>query len=127
MCFTNGRQHRRAGGVSADPDHDVGRELAEHAARIPERARQVERGLEPRHQADVLERADAHQLQWISRGGHQPILNAARGSDEEHFGVVALLQLIGDGESGNDMSAGASARQNRAHAVTINYATDRYG
>ena len=37
------RQHRRAGGISAHADHHVGREFVEHAARIPDGARQDRR------------------------------------------------------------------------------------
>ena len=97
-------------------------EIHEHAARRPERAREVERSLQARHQADVLQRADLHQLQGKSRSRDETILNASRGTDEEHFGVVILLELIRDREGGDDVSAGASACKNRSHPVNINQA-----
>ena len=118
------RQHGRARGISAHADHHVGSELVQHAARVPNRARQIECRFQARHQADIFQRSHAHQLQWISRGRNQTILDPARRSDEQHFGVVTLLQLIGDGQRGNHMSARASARQNRPHVVTINYDSD---
>ena len=40
-------------------------------------------------QADIFQRADSAPAQRESRGGNQAVLNAARRSDEEHFGRVA--------------------------------------
>ncbi len=42
-------------------------------------------------------------------------LNAARGADEEDFGGKLLFELMSDGESGDDVSAGAAACDDDAH------------
>ena len=52
--------------------------------------------------------------------GNQPVFDAARRADKQHLGLVVALQLLGDGESGDHVSASASARQNGSHAMTIN-------
>ena len=76
------------------------------------RARKIEDRLRTRRQAHPIQRAHFHQLQRKSGGRNQPVLNASRRADKQHFGGIAGLQFLGDGERGNDVSAGASARQN---------------
>ena len=110
------RQHRRAGGVSAHADHHVRREFIQHPSCIPDGARKVEGRFQASSQADIFQRAYADELQGKSRGGNQAVLDATRGSYEQNFRVVTFFQLIGDGQGGNDMSAGAAARQNCTHA-----------
>src|SRR5579871_4970773 len=72
-------------------------------------------------QAHVFERAHPNQLERKSCGGNQPILDAARRPDEQALGVIRFLQLIRDGERGNYVSAGAAARQDCSHGLTINH------
>ena len=52
------RQHGRAGGVSADADHDVGPKLGKNAARIPYGSGKIEECFQPRCQAHVVQRAN---------------------------------------------------------------------
>jgi hypothetical protein len=111
----DGGGHGRAGGVSADADDDVGLELVEHPARIPDSAWEIERGSEAGGEAHVLERSHLHQAQFEPCGRNQAVFHAARGSDEEQLRRVRLLQLLGNGERGNDVSTGTAARQDYAH------------
>ena len=116
--FHNRGQHRRAGGVSADPDDHVGREFIEHSSRIPDRARQVERSFRAGHQIDIFQRAHPHQLQRISRGRHQSVFNPSRRADEQNLGRIFFLELVGNGERGNDVPARPSAGKDRPHGLS---------
>ncbi len=115
----DGRQHRRPGSVAADSDHDIGLKLIQHAGCGKNRARKIESGANARRQADPVQRANFHQLKGKSCGGNQPVLEAARGPDEHHFGLIATLQFLGDGESGDYVAASASARENGSHASKL--------
>ena len=117
----DGRQHCRAGGVSADADDYVGSEFVQHASCVPDGARQIEGRFRAGDQADIFQRAYADQLQRKSGGGDEAVLNAAGRADEKNLSVVSLLELIGDGERGDDVSSRASARQDCAHVVTITH------
>ena len=59
-------------------------------------------------------------LERISRRRDQSILKPARCADEENLGGIVFLKLIRDGQSGNHVPAGATARQDRPHELTIN-------
>jgi hypothetical protein len=48
--------------------------------------------------------------------GNEARLNATGGADEKNFGGELLLELVSDGQGGNDMSASAAARDDDAHA-----------
>ena len=58
----NGRQHRRAGGISADPDDHVWLKFVQHSCGGDNRARKIECGLQASSQADAIERAHFHKL-----------------------------------------------------------------
>jgi hypothetical protein len=75
----------------------------------------------PSHEADVFQGAHTHQFQRISCGGHEAILDATRGADEKNLCGVVFLEFVSNGQSRDDVSAGASSRQDCAHVVTINY------
>ena len=87
------RQHCRAGGVSTHADHHVRREFIQHPSRIPDGAGKVEGRFQASREADILQRAHADELQRKSRGGNQAVLDAARGSDEQNFGVVTVFSV----------------------------------
>src|ERR1019366_4317456 len=50
---------------------------------------------------------------WLS-------MRAARGPDEQDLGAITFLELIGDGQRRDHMSARPAARQDCPHQVTIN-------
>jgi hypothetical protein len=50
----------------------------------------------------------------------QTRLNASGGADEEDFSGELLPQLMSDGQGGDDVSAGAAARDDDAHKMNIN-------
>ena len=114
--FHHRRQHRRAGGVSAHPDDHIGSEFIEHSSRMPDCARQVERSFRASHQIDIFQRAHPHQLQRISRGRHQTVLNPSRRTDEQNLRRIFFLELIGDSQRRNDVPARPSARKDRPMA-----------
>ncbi len=116
----DGRQHGWAGSVPANSDHDVRLKFREHAARIPDRAGKIEQSLQPRFETDFVERADLDKPQRKSGRRNQPVLDAARRTDEQHFGGISLLQFMGNGKRRDHVSAGAAACQNCPHGLTIN-------
>ena len=118
------RQHRRPGSISAHADHHIGRKLVQHSPRAPDRPRQIERRLDPRHPTDVLQRPHPNQLQRISRRGHEPVLDAACRADEQHLGCVTFPELIGNGQRRDHVSARPATGQDCPHEVTI---TQRLG
>ncbi len=57
--------------------------------------------------------------------GNQAVLNAPRRPDKQDFRAIGFLQFMGDGERGNNVSAGPAPRQNGSHALTINQVRGR--
>ena len=114
-------QHGGAGGVSADADDDIRTEIRRACCARCKMARgRSKKVLRRVVEADAIQRADFDQLERKSGRRNQAVLDAARGADEQNFGVVAGLEFLGDGEGRDDVSARASACENDAHAVTIN-------
>src|SRR5579863_4026822 len=111
------RQHRRAGGVSADTDHDIGLIFRKYALRVPNRVREIEDSLQPGLKAHPVQGANLDETQRKSGGGNQAILNAAGGADEKHVSGVVPLELLGDSQRGDHVSACPTPRQNSPHAV----------
>src|SRR6185312_7605955 len=107
-------------GVSAHPDDDIGFELSQDAASVPDRPVKIEQSLQPGLKADFVEGAYLDQPKRESSRGHQPVLDAARRADKQHLCAILLLQFVGNGQSGNDVSAGAAPCQNCPHDLTIN-------
>src|SRR5208337_3852024 len=94
--------------------------LVQHAPCAPDRARQIERRLRPRHEAYILQRSYPDQLERVPRRGHQAVLDPARRSDEQHLSPIPFLEFVGDGQRRNYVPARPTARQNGPHEVTIN-------
>src|SRR5205823_9475611 len=90
----------------------------------PNRARQIEEGLEPRCQAHPVQCADLHQSQRESRSRNQPVLNSPRRPNEQDFSAILLLEFLSDGERGDNVAAGPASRQNGSHKLTINVASN---
>jgi len=115
-----GRQHRRSGGISPNPDDYPRPEFRENFAGFPNGSWQVERCPQAGRKADILQRSDLNQPQRKSCSRNQAIFDSPGGTDKNHLGAILLLQLLSNGKSGNHMPARASTCQNRPHAVTIN-------
>ena len=60
-------------------------------------------------QRDILERAHVDEAEAKSGFGNEANFKAARGADKEDFGFVAFNQLVGYGEGGNNVAAGAAS------------------
>src|SRR3954469_22923312 len=90
-------------------------EVVQNASRRENRARKIEHGLDANGEADSVERANFDQLQREPCGGDQTVFKPAPRPDEQHLGGVSLLKFLSNGERGDDMTAGAAARQNCAH------------
>ena len=112
---TNGGKHGRAGGIPADSNDHIGSEVGDHSSRDPKRVRQVKHGFARVMRLTFLSAPTLNEFERESGLGDQPRLNAARSADEKHFGGELLFELLGDGEGGDHVSAGASARDNDAH------------
>ena len=104
-----GRGHRRAGGVSADAENDVGAEVANQPATGKDAAGQVHQGAQARDQGDVFELADFDEFQIETGLGDEAGLHAARGADEEEFGCVVGSEFASHGQRRNDVASGAAA------------------
>ena len=73
----------------------------------------MQHGAQAGGQRYVLERAHIDEAQAKSSLGNETNLQAARGADKKDFGFVALNQLVGYGQGGNDVAAGtASGNEN---------------
>jgi hypothetical protein len=60
-------------------------------------------------------------LQRKSGGRDEAVLDTPRRADEEALAVIAMLELVGDGESRDDVTAGATSCQDCSHGMTINH------
>ena len=104
-----GRGHRRAGGVSAHAEDDVGLEFADQLAAGKDAAGQAHQRAQAGDEGDVLELADIDEFQIEAGLGDEARLHAARGADEEHLGRVAGDQFASHGQRRNDVASGAAA------------------
>jgi hypothetical protein len=57
----------------------------------------------------MVQLADADELQRITGLGDKARFETARGADEEHLRAATGLELVGNGEGGDDVAAGAAA------------------
>ena len=104
-----GRGHRRAGGVAAHAEDDVGLEVADQLVARPHAEGQAEQGAQAGKPGDVLELADIDQFQLEAGFGNQARLHAARRADKEDLGRVAGDQLARHGQRRNDVASGTAA------------------
>src|ERR1700694_5064871 len=111
----NRRDHSRSRGVSPYPNHNFRIEFRKHPRRSRNRARQIKHRLRPRHQADILQRADLNQLQTKPRLRHQSRLHAASRPDKKTLGAKLRRKLLSDGQRRNNVPASSSARNDDAH------------
>ena len=118
------REHCRPGSISAHTNYDVSAKFRKDAACVPNRARQIEEGLEPRCQAHSVQCADLYQSQRESRSRDQPVLNPPGRPDEQDFSAIVLLEFLSDSERGDNMAASTASRQNGSHKLTINVASN---
>jgi len=116
-AMANGGEHRWTRGVASDADDDIRLEIANHAAGGPQGSRQIEHCPCPGREADILKGANFYEIEGKAGLRHEAGFNAASGSNKENFSGELLLKLVGDGESGNDVSSGASARDDDAHGL----------
>jgi hypothetical protein len=107
--------HRRTGGVSAHANDYIRLKFVQHPACGKHSARQIEKRFQPGRQAYAIERPDFDELQGKAGRWNQSVFKPARGTNEKHLGLIPILEFLCDGDRWNDMTAGASPRQNGSH------------
>ena len=104
-----GRGHRRAGGVSAHAEDNVGPELSDQPLAGEDAAGQVHQCAQAGEQRYIFKLAYIHKFQIEAGLGHQATLHAARRADEEHFGFMVGDQFARHGQRRNNVTSGAAA------------------
>jgi len=110
-----------ARGVSTDAQDGLGLKFAENSAAGEDRERQVGECAEAGEQGDVFELADLNKPEIEAGGRDEAAFEAARRSDEEDFGLVAMDEFARDGQGRNDVAAGAAAGNENAEIAQIEY------
>ncbi len=92
-----GRQPAGTGDVAAKPQHTDRTQLTDDAARLEQRANQLQRSLDQRRQTFAAQSTDLNQMQWQPGSRHQFVLDATRRAEPMH-GIATRLELARAGQ-----------------------------
>ncbi|ETZ76664.1 putative beta-N-acetylglucosaminyltransferase [Mycobacteroides abscessus MAB_082312_2272] len=106
------RQIGGQGDVTAETDHDIGLNIVEHGARLPDRPAHPQRQPHQIAGEATRQRHRNDQFQVVTTIGNQPRLEAALGTQrgDPHRGIN-LAQRVGNRHGRLDVSRGAATGQ----------------
>src|SRR5260370_21159879 len=107
----DGCGHGRSGSVSTHTDHYLRTKSTDNLARVQNRQGKAQQRPQAGNQVDVLERAYFDERELKSSLRHQTVLQAADRAYEQYLRVLAGLEFAGDSQRRNNVSAGATPRE----------------